>query len=169
MEPKNMKECYKQKSPINSKLHMIYMSSNNVRQPVTKNLTALHWTTVYFLAFKFRPTTLHYTSLHFTTSHYTSLHFTTLHYTSPHYTTPDYTSLHFTTPHYTSLHFTTLHYTSLHFTTLHYTSLHFTTLHYTSLHFTTLYYTSLHFILFNSSGQKRKGTFDIPTGDLISG
>jgi len=41
---------------------VIYISSKNIRHPVTKNFTILH-----------------YTSLHFTTLHYTSLHFTHLH------------------------------------------------------------------------------------------
>jgi len=33
MEPKNMTESDKRKSHISSKLHMIYISSNNVRHP----------------------------------------------------------------------------------------------------------------------------------------
>ena len=32
----NMKECDKQKRHISSKLHMIYICSNNVRHPVTE-------------------------------------------------------------------------------------------------------------------------------------
>ena len=32
---KNMKECDKRKSHTSSKLHMIYISSNNDRRPVT--------------------------------------------------------------------------------------------------------------------------------------
>ena len=51
---KNMKECDKRKSRISSKRHMIYISSNNVRNPVTKTVTTLH------------PITLHYTCRHFT-------------------------------------------------------------------------------------------------------
>jgi len=39
-----MKECDKLKSHINGKLHVIYISSNNVRQPVTKTFTTLHYT-----------------------------------------------------------------------------------------------------------------------------
>jgi hypothetical protein len=38
----NMKECDKQKDHLNSKLHMIYISSNNVRHPVAKTFTTLH-------------------------------------------------------------------------------------------------------------------------------
>jgi hypothetical protein len=53
MEPKNMKECEKRKKQISSKLHMIYISSDNVRHHVTKTFTALH------------TTTLHSTLLHF--------------------------------------------------------------------------------------------------------
>ena len=54
--PKNMTECDKRKSPISSKLHMIYISSDNVGHPVTKIFTILHPTTLHF-------TTLVYTSL----------------------------------------------------------------------------------------------------------
>jgi len=49
---------------------MIYISSNNVRQPVTKtfttlhpttlNSTSLHLSTLHFLPFQFHPTTLQY-------------------------------------------------------------------------------------------------------------
>ena len=39
---KNMKECDKRKSDISRKLQMIYISSNNVRHPVTKTFTTLH-------------------------------------------------------------------------------------------------------------------------------
>jgi len=51
-----MKECDKRKSHISSKIHMIHISSDNVRHPVAKTLT-----------------TLNYTSLHFTTLTDTSL------------------------------------------------------------------------------------------------
>jgi len=44
MEPKNMKECDKRKSRISSKFHMICISSKNVRHPVTKTFTTLHYT-----------------------------------------------------------------------------------------------------------------------------
>ena len=50
-----MKECDKRKSHINSELHMIYISSNKGRHPVTKNFTPLHYTSP------------NYTSPHFTT------------------------------------------------------------------------------------------------------
>ena len=36
-----MKECVKRKSRISSKLHMIYISSKNIRRPVTKTFTTL--------------------------------------------------------------------------------------------------------------------------------
>jgi hypothetical protein len=39
-----MKECDKRKGHINNKLHMIYISSNNVRRPVTKTFTTLRYT-----------------------------------------------------------------------------------------------------------------------------
>jgi hypothetical protein len=48
-----MKEYDKWKSHISSKLPMIYISSNNVRYPVTKthytspNYTSLHFTTLF--------------------------------------------------------------------------------------------------------------------------
>jgi len=53
---KNMKEYDKRKTYINSKLHVIYISSNNVRYRVIKTFT-----------------TLHYTSLHYTFRHFTSI------------------------------------------------------------------------------------------------
>ena len=56
MVPKNMKECDKRKSHIGRKLHMIYISSNNIRHPVTKT----------------------YTTLCYIPPNYTSLHLTTL-------------------------------------------------------------------------------------------
>jgi len=65
-----MKECDKRKSHISSKLHMVSISSNNIRHPVTKNFTTLHPSTLnstslhlsalHFLSFKLHPTTLHY-------------------------------------------------------------------------------------------------------------
>jgi hypothetical protein len=39
-----MKECDKPKGHIRSKLHMIYIRSNNVTQPVNKTFTTLHYT-----------------------------------------------------------------------------------------------------------------------------
>jgi len=53
MEVKNMKEFDKRNSLISRKLHMIYMSSNNVRHRVTKTFTTLH------------STSLHLSTLHF--------------------------------------------------------------------------------------------------------
>jgi len=38
-----MEEGDKRKSHISSKRHMIYVSSNNVRHPVTKTFTTLHY------------------------------------------------------------------------------------------------------------------------------
>jgi len=60
-----MKKCDKQKSHISSKLHMIYISSNNVRHPVTKTFTTLHSTslfllTLHFFSYKLHPAALHY-------------------------------------------------------------------------------------------------------------
>jgi hypothetical protein len=56
-----MKEYDKRKSHISSKLHEIYISSNNVRLPLTKTFTTLYYTSP------------NYTSLHFTTLVDTSL------------------------------------------------------------------------------------------------
>jgi len=154
-----MKECDKRNSYISSKLHVICISSNNDRHPVTKTFTTLH------------PTTLHSISLHLSTLHFflLKLHPTTLHYPliwlnpisiSYRYTSPHITSLHLTS---FSLQFTALLYdfrhnsipiTSPHITTLHLTSfsLHFTAFLYdfrhtsallTSPHITTLHLTSL--------------------------
>jgi len=39
--PKNRKECDKRKSNISSKLHVIYISSNNVKHPVAKTYVHL--------------------------------------------------------------------------------------------------------------------------------
>ena len=65
-----MKEYDKRKSHIINKLHVIYISSNNVRYPVTKTCTTLH------------PTTLHSTSLHLSTLQFLpfKLHPNTLNY-----------------------------------------------------------------------------------------
>jgi len=67
-----MKQCDKRKIHIKGRLHMIYISSNNVRHPVIKTFTPLHYTSP------------NYTSLHVTTLVDTSLPLqlqaTTLHY-----------------------------------------------------------------------------------------
>ena len=47
----NMNECDKRKSHISSKLHMIYISSNNVRHPVTETFTTLYYTSLHFTMF----------------------------------------------------------------------------------------------------------------------
>ena len=47
MEPKNVKQYDKRNSHISSKLHMIYMSSNYVRHPVTETFTPLRPATLY--------------------------------------------------------------------------------------------------------------------------
>jgi len=39
-----MKEYDQRKSHENSKIHVIYISSNNVRHPVAKTFTTLHYT-----------------------------------------------------------------------------------------------------------------------------
>jgi len=63
LNQKIVKEFDKRKSHISNKLHMIYISSNNVRHPVTKTFTTLH------------PATLHPATLHSTTLVDTSLPF----------------------------------------------------------------------------------------------
>jgi len=70
-------------------------------------------------------------SLHCNTPlHFTTLHPTTLHYTSPHFTTFHPTTLHYTYQHFTSshLHLTTLSFSFMH---LHLLSFYFTSHHYT--------------------------------------
>jgi len=43
-----MTECDKRISHIRSKIHMIYISSNNVRHRVARTFTTLHPTTLHF-------------------------------------------------------------------------------------------------------------------------
>jgi hypothetical protein len=68
---RDRKEYDKRKSHISRKLYVIYISSNNIRHPVTKTFTTLYYTSP------------NYTSLHFTTFFDTALPFklhpTTLH------------------------------------------------------------------------------------------
>ena len=73
-----MKECDKRKSHISSKLHMVYISSNNVDTLLLR--LSLHFTTLHPPTL--HPPTLHSTSLHLSTLHFLSfkLHPTTLHY-----------------------------------------------------------------------------------------
>ena len=54
MVPKNTKEFDTRKSHTSRKLHMTYIPSSNVRQPVAKIFTTLHCTSP------------NYTSIHFT-------------------------------------------------------------------------------------------------------
>jgi len=97
MNKKNMKENDKRKSHKSSKLPVTYISSNNVRHPVTKSFTTLH------------PTTLHSTSLHFSTLHFLQfkLHPATLHNLLIwlNSISISYRSI---SPHITTLHFTAL-------------------------------------------------------------
>ena len=88
---KNTEECDKRKSHISSKLHKIFISSNNIRHPVTKTFTALHYTCRHFTSSHFNFTQLHFTTISFgltsfkfptTPFHLTSLHFTSLHFTA---------------------------------------------------------------------------------------
>jgi len=152
-----MKECDNstRKIHISSKfilsISLLIMFDTLLLRPSLHCNTPPHFTTLH-------PTTLHYTSLHFTTLnpttlHYTSLLFTTLHYTSPNYTSLHLTQLHFATLHHTSPNYTSLHFATHHPTTHHYTSLHFTTLHPTTLHYTYRHFTSsrLHFITLSFS------------------
>jgi hypothetical protein len=50
---KNMKECDKRKSHVSRKLHMIHIPSNNVRRPVTKTFTTLHYATLYSTSLRY--------------------------------------------------------------------------------------------------------------------
>jgi len=95
-------ECDKRKSHISSKLHMIYVSSNNVRHPVIKTFTPLHYTSPIY-------TSRNYTCRHFTSSHlnFTQLHFTTVSFGLTPFKLP-------TAPfHLTSLPFTSFRFTAL--------------------------------------------------------
>jgi len=56
-----MKECDKRKGHISSKLHMIYLPSDNVRHPLTKTWTTVHYTSPNYTSL--RVTTLVDTSL----------------------------------------------------------------------------------------------------------
>jgi len=61
-----MKERDTGNSHISSKLHMIYIPSNNDRHPVTKTFTPLHSTTLDTSLFPIE-TSPNHTSLYFTT------------------------------------------------------------------------------------------------------
>jgi len=75
-----MTECDKRKSHISSKLHMIYISSDNGRHLVTRTFTPLRYTSLHFTTL--HPTTLQSTSLNLSSLHFLSfkLHPATLHY-----------------------------------------------------------------------------------------
>jgi len=47
---KKLREYEKRKSHINSKLHVMYISSNNVRHPIALIFTTLHYTSLHFTA-----------------------------------------------------------------------------------------------------------------------
>jgi len=88
-----MKECDKRNSHISSKLHMIYIYSNNDKHPATKTFTPLHYPFRHFTSSHSNFTQLHFTTLSFRLTpfqfptapfHLTSLHFTALHF-SPHF------------------------------------------------------------------------------------
>jgi hypothetical protein len=74
----NMKECDKWKSHISSKLHVIYISPNNVRHPVIKTFTTLHPSPLHCPRIWLNPIEFSYCSIspHITTLHLTSLHCT---------------------------------------------------------------------------------------------
>jgi hypothetical protein len=73
-----MKERDKQNSDISSKLHMIYVSSNNDRHPVTKTFTPLQYTSLFLstLSFGLNPIKFPTAPFHLTSLHFTSLHIT---------------------------------------------------------------------------------------------
>ena len=74
----------KRNSHTSNELHLIDISSNNDRRPVTKNFTLLHYTCRHFSSFhlKLHQTTLHSTSLHQSTLHFSHLNLTQLHFTT---------------------------------------------------------------------------------------
>ena len=104
-----MQECDKRNSHITSKLHLIYVSSNNDRHRVTKIFTPIHYTspttlhstslylsTLHFFPFKLPPTTLYYPFIWLNSTapfHLTSLHFTSLNFTFRRFS-PYFFSLH---------------------------------------------------------------------------
>jgi hypothetical protein len=97
------KECDKRNSHISSKLRIVCISSNNVRHPVTKIFTTLHYTSPSYPSF-------HFTTLVDTTSphlNFTQLHFTTLSSGLTPFKLPA-VPFHLTSPHFTSRHFTAL-------------------------------------------------------------
>ena len=99
-------------------------------------------------------TSLHVTSLLFSSLHFTSLHFTTLHFSSPHFTSVLFNSIHFTIQNFTSVPFPSLHFTTLHspfFTPLNFLKFR----HHVSktLHFSSLIITVLTLFLKTCDGQ----------------
>ena len=110
------------------KVHAVVARSTFRSQNVQNTTCSRH-----FWRFRCRFTTLHYITLHNTTTTTTQLHSTTLNYTPLHSTTLKYTPLHYTTFHYTSLHYIALRYTPLHYN-YSYNYNYITTLHYTPLH-----------------------------------
>jgi len=97
-----MTNCDKRKSHMSSKPHIIYISSNNGRHPVTKACTLLHYTCQHFSSSHLNFTQLHFTTLSFGLTpfkfpnapfHLTSLHFTSLHFRR---FSPLFYSFHFT-------------------------------------------------------------------------
>jgi hypothetical protein len=92
-----MKKCDQWNSHISRELHLIYVSSNNDRHPVTKTLTPLHYTCRHHsFNLKLHPTTPVSTSLISieTSPNNTSLHYTCWHFTFPHL---NFIQQHFTT------------------------------------------------------------------------
>ena len=86
-----MKKYDKWSSHISSKPHMIYISSRNNRDPVTKTFTPLHYTCRLFTSSHLNFIQLHFTTLSFALTpfkfpaapfHLTSLHFTSFHFTA---------------------------------------------------------------------------------------
>jgi len=95
------------------KLHMVCISSNNDRHPVSETFTPLHYTCQHFTSCHLNFTQLHFTTLSFglAPSKFSSasFHLTSLHFTSPHVTTLHLTSCHCTfrqfLPHFYSFRF----------------------------------------------------------------
>jgi hypothetical protein len=61
---KNMKECDKRNIRISSKLNLVYISSNNDRNLVTKTFTPLLYTCKHFIFSHLNFNQLHFTTLH---------------------------------------------------------------------------------------------------------
>jgi hypothetical protein len=101
------KWCDELNTHISSKFHIIFISYNNDRRPVTNTFNPLHYFCRHFTSTHLNFTQLHFTNLSFGLNPFNIL---PLHFTSHHYTSPHFTSLHcnfrWFSPNFYSFHFT---------------------------------------------------------------